>query len=54
MIIHTFTNARRLTVQRLEAAPEARSLVISLAGGLYETPDRRSAHYLEEVRAEVA
>jgi hypothetical protein len=41
---------QQLTV-RVEAPPEARSLVISLAGGLYETPDRRSAHYLDEVRA---
>jgi hypothetical protein len=44
------TGWHKITV-RVEAPPEARSLVISLAAGLFETPDLNTAHYIDEVFA---
>jgi len=41
---------QKITV-RVEAPPEARSIVISLAAGLFETPDLRNAHYIDDVHA---
>jgi hypothetical protein len=44
------TGWHKITV-RVEAPPEARSLVISLAAGLFETPDLKTAHYIDDVCA---
>jgi len=44
------TGWHKITV-RVEAPPEARSIVISLAAGLFETPDLKTAHYIDDVCA---
>ena len=44
------TGWHKITV-RVEAPPEARCIVISLAAGLFKTPDLKAAHYIDDVRA---
>jgi hypothetical protein len=44
------TGWHKITV-RMDAPPEARSVVISLAAGLFDTPDLQTTHYIDDVRA---